>query len=306
MAKNYQNDDSRSYNQDWDQNQNRYNEQGEDNKRNYGNVSHRGNSQRDRNWMDRDRNYTNTGNRNYNERAGSNFGQDYQNDWDNVSSGYGSAAGNDYRQDDDWNRGQGQWRDTGNYGQSYGTSGGYSNQNRYRGISSNRDDYSRSHNRDVYSGNYNAGYNERNRNQESIYGGDTSNYGNANQGGVDRGWWDRTRDEVSSWFGDDDAERRRRMDEQRSGGHRGKGPKDYRRSEDRIREDVCDRLSDDDYLDASNIEVKVEGDEVILTGTATSREEKRRAEDLVESISGVRNVENRIRVDSGSSTFNRE
>ncbi len=96
------------------------------------------------------------------------------------------------------------------------------------------------------------------------------------------------------------------MDEQRSGGHRGKGPKDYRRSEDRIREDVCDRLSDDDYLDASNIEVKVEGDEVILTGTATSREEKRRAEDLVESISGVRNVENRIRVDSGSSTFNRE
>jgi CBS domain-containing protein len=38
-------------------------------------------------------------------------------------------------------------------------------------------------------------------------------YGN---GGSDRGWWDRASDEVSSWFGDDQAERRREMDE-RSG-----------------------------------------------------------------------------------------
>jgi osmotically-inducible protein OsmY len=50
----------------------------------------------------------------------------------------------------------------------------------------------------------------------------------------------------------------------------------------------------------------VEGDEVILTGTATSREEKRRAEDLVESISGVRNVENRIRVEPSTSSYTRE
>jgi osmotically-inducible protein OsmY len=151
----------------------------------------------------------------------------------------------------------------------------------YRG-----DNYS-SLNRDMYGGKYNtSNYGERNRGQESIYGGDTSNYGNANQGGVDRGWWDKTRDEVSSWSGDDDAERRRRMDELRSGGNRGKGPKDYRRSADRIREDVCDRLSDDDYLDASNIEVKVEGDEVILSGTASSREEKRRAEDLGKRFRG--------------------
>ena len=119
----------------------------------------------------------------------------------------------------------------------------------------------------------------------------------------DRGWWDRTRDEVSSWFGDDDAERRRRMDEQQSSNYRGKGPKGYRRSEERIREDVCDRLSDDDRLDASNIEVQVQGDEVILTGNVNSREDKRRAEDLVESIYGVRNVENRIRIGRGEDTF---
>jgi Flp pilus assembly secretin CpaC len=50
-------------------------------------------------------------------------------------------------------------------------------------------------------------------------------------------------------------------------------------------------------VDASNIEVKVEGSEVILAGTVRSKDEKRRAEDVVEAISGVRNVENRIRVE---------
>jgi osmotically-inducible protein OsmY len=309
MSKNNQRDDFQSYNNEWEQNQNRYNDKDDYNQGNFGNVNYRANSHRDKNRMGDDRNYRNKDNRNYKDRAGSGQSNVNRNDWQNVSSGgYGASHGNNYMQDDDWNRGQGQWRDTSNYGQSYGTSGGYSsNEDRFRGMSGNREDNFRSGNRDVYGGKYNSGgYGDRNRGQESIYGGDTSNYGNANQGGVDRGWWDRTRDEVSSWFGDDDAERRRRMDEQRSGGHRGKGPKDYKRSADRIREDVCDRLSDDDYLDASNIEVKVDGDEAILTGTVSSREEKRRAEDLVESISGVRNVENRIRIDAGNSSYTRE
>jgi hypothetical protein len=81
-----------------------------------------------------------------------------------------------------------------------------------------------------------------------------------------------------------------------SGGHRGKGPKGYHRSEERIREDAYERLTYDDTVDATNIEVQVQGDDLILTGTVNSREEKRRAENIVESISGVRNVENRIRV----------
>jgi osmotically-inducible protein OsmY len=140
--------------------------------------------------------------------------------------------------------------------------------------------------------------------QRSMYGGDTSNYGNMNQAGYDRGWWDRTRDEVSSWFGDEDAERRRRRDRRMdTGGYRGKGPKDYHRSEDRIREDVCDRLTDDDMLDATNIHVEIKADEVILSGTVNNREQKRRAEDLVESISGVRDVENRIRINRDDEPF---
>jgi osmotically-inducible protein OsmY len=116
-----------------------------------------------------------------------------------------------------------------------------------------------------------------------------------------RDWFERTRDEVASWFGDDDAERRRDMDryremDRRRGGHYGKGPKGYRRSDERIREDVSDRLADAWDLDASEIEVSVQDCEVTLTGTVDSREEKRRAEDLAEEVSGVRHVQNNLRV----------
>jgi osmotically-inducible protein OsmY len=112
----------------------------------------------------------------------------------------------------------------------------------------------------------------------------------------ERGMWDRAADEVSSWFGDEDAERRRRVDAAREGKHRGRGPKGYARSDDRIREDVSDRLSDDPMVDASDIEVTVSGREVTLSGTVDSREARRRAEDCAEDVSGVSYVQNNLRV----------
>ncbi len=93
-----------------------------------------------------------------------------------------------------------------------------------------------------------------------------------------RDWWDRTRDKVSSLFGDDD-DRKHRSDKREAGQHRGKGPKGYSRSDTRIHEDVCDRLSDEDHLDATHIDVKVENGEVILTGIVSDREQKRKAVD---------------------------
>ena len=78
--------------------------------------------------------------------------------------------------------------------------------------------------------------------------------------------------------------------------HRGKGPKGYRRSDERIREDVSDRMMDDGALDASNIEVRVENSEVTLDGTVDSRADKRRAEVLAEHCSGVDHVQNNLRV----------
>lgn len=83
---------------------------------------------------------------------------------------------------------------------------------------------------------------------------------------------------------------------QGSGEYRGKGPKNYQRSDSRISEDVNDRLTDDHHIDASDIEVSVQNGEVILSGEVESRFAKRHAADLTESISGVRHVENRLRI----------
>jgi osmotically-inducible protein OsmY len=86
------------------------------------------------------------------------------------------------------------------------------------------------------------------------------------------------------------------------GGFRGRGPKGYTRSDQRIEEDVNERLSDDYYLDASNIEVSVQGGTVTLSGEVEDRDAKRRAEDLAESCSGVQQVQNNIKVQSGGLT----
>jgi osmotically-inducible protein OsmY len=88
--------------------------------------------------------------------------------------------------------------------------------------------------------------------------------------------------------------------DQRRGPHRGRGPSNYTRSDERIKDDINDRLTEHSYLDASNISVQVDNGEVTLTGTVDSRYEKRLAEDVAEDVSGVRNVENRIRVSNVS------
>ena len=112
----------------------------------------------------------------------------------------------------------------------------------------------------------------------------------------ERGWLDRASDAVSSWFGDEEAGRRRQLDKMREGSYRGRGPRGYKRSDERIKEDINDRLSDDSYIDASDVEVTVASGEVTLTGTVDDRNAKRRAEDIAEDVSGVANVENRLRI----------
>lgn len=199
----------------------------------------------------------------------------------------------------------------------YGNSkGGYRNlyDRDYEGI--NRSNYENKSNR-LGAANYGT-YGDRGRYDEGQqYGGQGnfqsggnyygSDYNDRNSGrghNEERSWWNRTSDEVSSWFGDEDAERRRERDRNQSGRYRGKGPRNYNRSDDRIKEDVNDRLSDDPFVDASEIEVTVSSGEVTLTGTVDHRSSKRRAEDLAESVSGVKNVENRLRVGQRSANQN--
>jgi hypothetical protein len=87
-----------------------------------------------------------------------------------------------------------------------------------------------------------------------------------------------------------------------AGNFAGRGPKEYRRSDDRIREEVCDLFTDDPVLDASEVSVKVDGGEITLMGTVTTRDQKRRAEEVAERVSGVRDVINQIRVNRGETT----
>jgi hypothetical protein len=84
--------------------------------------------------------------------------------------------------------------------------------------------------------------------------------------------------------------------QRRGGGFRGRGPKGYQRSDERITDDVCQLLCDDDDLDASDIEVTVNSGDVTLAGAVPDRTSKRRAEDLAERVSGVQNVQNNLRV----------
>lgn len=137
------------------------------------------------------------------------------------------------------------------------------------------------------------------------YGGDL-----AGGGYLGRGSGTRPRHEARSggafgedprgWYGPDahghGDEGRSHAFGQPPAGFRGRGPRNYQRSDQRISEDLCERLTDDDDVDASNIEIEVKQGVVTLTGTVGERWMKHRAEDLAERCSGVRDVENRIRV----------
>jgi hypothetical protein len=78
--------------------------------------------------------------------------------------------------------------------------------------------------------------------------------------------------------------------------HRGKGPMNYQRSDERIRESVCEMLTDDDRIDASRMEVHVMSGDVTLTGWVDDRYAKRLTEEIVENIPGVRDIQNQLRV----------
>jgi osmotically-inducible protein OsmY len=84
--------------------------------------------------------------------------------------------------------------------------------------------------------------------------------------------------------------------EPRRPSYRGRGPKNWRRSDEAIRELVNERLTDHDDVDATDIEVTVENAEVTLSGLVTSRREKRIAEDVAWSCGGVHDVHNRLTI----------
>ncbi len=83
----------------------------------------------------------------------------------------------------------------------------------------------------------------------------------------------------------------------------GVGPKGYKKSRQRIEEEVNEALTRHAEIDASEIEVEVnEEGQVVLKGTVESRSIKRLAEDVVESCAGVQNVRNELKIQSAENT----
>ena len=77
---------------------------------------------------------------------------------------------------------------------------------------------------------------------------------------------------------------------------RGRGPKGYQRSDERLKEDISERLRDDPRIDASEITVDVTGGRVSLSGEVDSRRTKHQVEDLVDACRGVQEIDNRLRI----------
>jgi hypothetical protein len=98
-------------------------------------------------------------------------------------------------------------------------------------------------------------------------------------GGEDRGPLER--------FGDRIKEGMRKLT--------GRAPKGYHRSDERIRDDVCEHVARS-WVNAEDVEIKVERGEVTLTGFVERRDDKRAIEDLAEDVFGVDEVHNQIRL----------
>lgn len=81
-----------------------------------------------------------------------------------------------------------------------------------------------------------------------------------------------------------------------SGRFKGRGPRNYRRSDERIREDISDRLLFDEDVDATGMEVHVENGEVTLSGFVPTRSQKRIAEWIADSVPGVTDVKNQLKI----------
>jgi osmotically-inducible protein OsmY len=78
--------------------------------------------------------------------------------------------------------------------------------------------------------------------------------------------------------------------------HRGRGPKGYRPSDERLTEIICERLTEDPFIDAREVTVRVDDGEVILDGRVTVRQQKFAIEDVISDVAGVTDIHNRLTV----------
>jgi hypothetical protein len=218
--------------------------------------------QYDRGTFDRQRGHA----QDWNRSVGSQFGGPHaqSRDWGHAPQGGGYAA--------EWRSYPQDWSDRGHEfsrSRGFGGQGDQRHQDPFLAQERNRQEWNR-----TFGGGRAASYGQ------PSYG--TSNYGQASHGRDDESWGDQIRH-----AGEQVVSRVKRAF---------RGPKGYKRSDERIREDVNDRLAQQYDFDPSDVEVQVANGEVTLTGTVRSRHEKFIAEEIADDVSGVNEVHNQIRV----------
>jgi len=214
-----------------------------------------------------------------------------QSDWQRYTDeGYQANDGRSRMTNSRWDRlrGSGEWsnRDNGDFEQAYGQSYG-SNDNTLM-ISSG-----------TYGDRYGQGDQQR-YGQSSRGQGDrgSGGYGSSPYGSNQYGSNSGSNQSSSEYYGNSQS------GDAYGGGYgqsyRGIGPKGYERSDERIKELVCECLSEDHTIDASNIHVEVKDKEIKLTGNVKDRRQKYAAEELIErKVSGAP-VQNELRVKNES------
>jgi osmotically-inducible protein OsmY len=100
------------------------------------------------------------------------------------------------------------------------------------------------------------------------------------------------------WTRDDQAFR-----ESAQGRNAGRGPRGYRRPDDSIDDEINVRLTAHPDVDATDIQVHVANGIVTLTGSVDDRHQKRVAELIAEDVAGVDDVQNRLGVRHGLSSY---
>lgn len=222
-----------------------------------------------------------------------------------MSRGYGQQGGG-YR--------QGDYGQSGSYSRDYqGTQNrGFEGQTAYRqhaaqGSNSREwgqgdddyrmNDYGRSSGREGQGNQWGRGQGQS-QHEMGNYGGGHGNFGTqagnygGRMGGFGGGSGNYGNQGYSQSFGGQGG-----SDQGQTGGRtQFRSPKGYTRSDDRIREDVCDRLGTLSGVDPSEVEVSVRDGEVTITGTVRERWQKHQIENAADAISGVKEIHNQIRV----------
>jgi len=226
---------------------------------------------------------------------------DYGSNREYASQGYGAsnrgrAYGTDYgsqrryesQQQEDYGNQRGYGTQAHGQGEHSSGSHGYGSGREYRGYEGGE-----------------AGRQAGNRNWERGYGegyGLSSGYADQQAYGREYG----ASGYVSGYASDTEGTRSSRQQHSTSGtsrseygrNYRGLGPRSYTRSDERLLEDINERLTEDDYLDATDLTVRCVNGVITLEGTVAERWMKHRAEDLADASSGVKQVDNRIQVQS--------